>query len=70
MHCNSGVVVCCSLHFVYMTRAPVKALAKGGNKDAQTVMQSWADAEWFTSKPPVAEKITVTVFKVSPSLRD
>jgi len=43
----------------------VEALAKGGNKDAQTVMQSWADAEWFTSKPPVAEKITVTVFKVT-----
>mmetsp|Transcript_58184 Transcript_58184/g.161167 ORF Transcript_58184/g.161167 Transcript_58184/m.161167 type:complete len:712 (-) Transcript_58184:367-2502(-) len=28
-------------------------------------MQSWADAEWFTNKPKVAEKITVTVFKVT-----
>jgi len=28
-------------------------------------MQSWADAEWFLSKPAVAEKITVTVFKVT-----
>ena len=27
-------------------------------------MQSWADAEWFTSRPKVEEKITVTVFKV------
>ncbi|CAN6484456.1 unnamed protein product [Victoria cruziana] len=27
-------------------------------------MQSWADAEWFTTRPKVAEKITVTVFKV------
>jgi aconitate hydratase 2/2-methylisocitrate dehydratase len=43
----------------------VEALAKGGNKDAARVMQSWADAEWFTSKPPVPEKITVTVFKVT-----
>jgi aconitate hydratase 2/2-methylisocitrate dehydratase len=43
----------------------VEELAKGGNKAAQVVMQSWADAEWFKSKPPVAEKITVTVFKVT-----
>jgi aconitate hydratase 2/2-methylisocitrate dehydratase len=27
-------------------------------------MQSWADAEWFTSRPEVPQKITVTVFKV------
>jgi aconitate hydratase 2/2-methylisocitrate dehydratase len=28
-------------------------------------MQSWADAEWFTSRPEVAKKISVTVFKVT-----
>jgi aconitate hydratase 2/2-methylisocitrate dehydratase len=27
-------------------------------------MQSWADAEWFTSRPEVPKSITVTVFKV------
>jgi len=27
-------------------------------------MESWAAGEWFTSKPALAEKITVTVFKV------
>ena len=27
-------------------------------------MQSWADAEWFTSRPKWPKKITVTVFKV------
>ncbi|GIC76166.1 bifunctional aconitate hydratase 2/2-methylisocitrate dehydratase [Moritella sp. F3] len=42
----------------------VEEKAKAGNKFAQQVMQSWADAEWFLSKPEVAEKITVTVFKV------
>ena len=42
----------------------VEEKAKKGNKHAQAVMQSWADAEWFTSRPKVAEKITVTVFKV------
>ncbi len=38
--------------------------AKAGNAKAREVMQSWADAEWFTVRPKVAEKITVTVFKV------
>lgn len=43
----------------------VEEKAKGGNKHAQAVMQSWADAEWFTNRPEVPKKITVTVFKVS-----
>lgn len=43
----------------------VEKKALDGNKHAQRVLQSWADAEWFTSKPKVAEKITVTVFKVT-----
>ena len=38
--------------------------AKAGNAAAQKVMESWAAGEWFTSKPEVAQKITVTVFKV------
>ena len=38
--------------------------AKAGNAFAKDVMQSWANAEWFTSRPEVAKKITVTVFKV------
>ena len=42
----------------------VKELADQGNANAKAVLQSWADAEWFTSRPAVAEKITVTVFKV------
>jgi len=42
----------------------VKEKADAGNAFAQQVMQSWADAEWFTSKPALADKITVTVFKV------
>ena len=39
--------------------------ADAGNAYAKQVVQSWADAEWFESKPALAEKITVTVFKVS-----
>ena len=42
----------------------VKEKADAGNEYAKKVVQSWADAEWFTSKPKLADKITVTVFKV------
>lgn len=38
--------------------------AKNGNPHAKAVLQSWADGEWFTNKPAVAEKISLTVFKV------
>lgn len=43
----------------------VAELAKGGNANAQAVLKSWAEAEWFTSRDKVADKITVTVFKVT-----
>jgi aconitate hydratase 2/2-methylisocitrate dehydratase len=42
----------------------VAAKAKAGNAKAKEVIQSWADAEWFTSRPEVEKKITITVFKV------
>ncbi|KIP79867.1 bifunctional aconitate hydratase 2/2-methylisocitrate dehydratase [Vibrio harveyi] len=43
----------------------VEEKAKAGNTFAQQVLQSWAEAEWFTTKEKVAEKITVKVFKVT-----
>ncbi|MEX0624424.1 bifunctional aconitate hydratase 2/2-methylisocitrate dehydratase [Saccharospirillum sp.] len=43
----------------------VDELAKAGNAAAKSVMQSWADAEWFLNKPDVPEKLTLTVFKVT-----
>lgn len=43
----------------------VEEKAKAGNVHAQQVLKSWADAEWFLSRPKLAEKITVTVFKVT-----
>ncbi len=42
----------------------VKELAAKGNANAKAVMQSWADAEWFTSRPEVPQSLTVTAFKV------
>src|SRR5574343_1928801 len=50
------------LMFDYFNDVATKA--KAGNAKAQEVMKSWADAEWFTSRPEVEKKITVTVFKV------
>ena len=41
----------------------VVAKAKS-NPHAQRVLESWAQAEWFTTRPVLADEITVTVFKV------
>ena len=38
---------------------------KAGNKYATEIMHSWAEAEWFTSRNDLPEKITATVFKVT-----
>ncbi len=43
----------------------VKELAEKGNANAKAVMQSWADAEWFTSRPEVPASQKLTVFKVT-----
>ena len=37
---------------------------KAGNAAAKKLMQSWADAEWFTSRVPLPEKLELVVFKV------
>lgn len=43
----------------------VQSKANAGNPFAAQVMQSWAQADWFTAKSAVPEKLTVTVFKVT-----
>ncbi len=43
----------------------VKDKADKGNANAKDVLQSWADAEWFTSRPEVPQSIKITVFKVT-----
>ncbi|OEU75043.1 MAG: bifunctional aconitate hydratase 2/2-methylisocitrate dehydratase [Desulfuromonadales bacterium C00003093] len=42
----------------------VDALRKAGNTAATKIVESWAAAEWFTSKPELSETITVKVYKV------
>ncbi len=43
----------------------VQEMAEKGNALAKEVLQSWADAEWFTSRPAVPESLKLTVFKVT-----
>ena len=48
---------------VYESFDVVAELSKS-NKYAKEVMESWANAEWFESKPVIPEKMSLTVFKV------
>ncbi|MEK6658178.1 MAG: aconitate hydratase B, partial [Campylobacterota bacterium] len=50
---------------VYDAFNDVEELYKAGNAAAVEVMTSWANAEWFTSKPSLPEAMTLTVFKVA-----
>ncbi|MFQ3235552.1 MAG: aconitate hydratase 2/2-methylisocitrate dehydratase, partial [Paraglaciecola sp.] len=43
----------------------VEEKARAGNAFAQDVLESWADAEWFTARPDMPEKVTYSVFKVT-----
>jgi aconitate hydratase 2/2-methylisocitrate dehydratase len=43
----------------------VEEKSKAGNPFAKQIIQSWADGEWFTAKNKLAEKISLTVFKVT-----
>lgn len=36
-----------------------------GNVYAKQIIQSWADAEWYLKRPQLADKVTLTVFKVT-----
>jgi len=48
---------------VYGSFNDIEKLAQT-NKHAKEVLTSWANAEWFLSKPKLEEKITVAVLKV------
>jgi aconitate hydratase 2/2-methylisocitrate dehydratase len=42
----------------------VQALADGGNEVAKDIIASWANGEWFTSLPAIADEIQTVVYKV------
>ena len=49
---------------VYNSFNEVKELMDGGNAKAKEVIESWANAEWFTNKPALDEEMTLTVYKI------
>lgn len=49
---------------VYNSFNDVKDLMDAGNAKAKEVIESWANAEWFTNKPELEEEITLTVYKI------
>jgi len=49
---------------VYDSFNDVKDLMDAGNAYAKSVIESWANAEWFTNKPALEEEITLTVYKI------
>jgi aconitate hydratase 2/2-methylisocitrate dehydratase len=50
---------------MFDSKFDVEEKMKAGNKYAEQVMKSWAEAEWFTSRPAVPEKYSLCVFKVT-----
>ncbi|MDA3903668.1 MAG: bifunctional aconitate hydratase 2/2-methylisocitrate dehydratase [Desulfuromusa sp.] len=52
-----------AMTYVYAAAEQIIELSKG-NAAAKKVVDSWAKAEWFTSKPVIPETMTVKVFKV------
>jgi aconitate hydratase 2/2-methylisocitrate dehydratase len=50
---------------IFEAFSDVQDKAKAGNAFAQQLLQSWADAQWFLRKPALADKLTLTVFKVT-----
>ncbi len=67
---KNAAVIKASVHalkhtlLVYDLFNDVVEMHKKGNTAATEVLTSWAEGEWFTSKPALADKLTVTVFKV------
>ena len=49
---------------VYNSFNEVKELMDAGNAKAKEVIESWANAEWFTNKPALEEEMTLTVYKI------
>jgi aconitate hydratase 2 / 2-methylisocitrate dehydratase len=49
---------------VYNSFNDVKDLMDAGNAKAKEIIESWANAEWFTNKPALDEEMTLTVYKI------
>jgi aconitate hydratase 2/2-methylisocitrate dehydratase len=49
---------------VYDAFNDVKELSDAGNAHAKSIIESWANGEWFTNKPALKEEMTLTVYKI------
>jgi aconitate hydratase 2 / 2-methylisocitrate dehydratase len=49
---------------VYNSFNDVKDLMDAGNAKAKEIIESWANAEWFTNKAALDEEMTLTVYKI------
>ncbi|MGL9769274.1 MAG: bifunctional aconitate hydratase 2/2-methylisocitrate dehydratase [Sodalis sp. (in: enterobacteria)] len=54
-----------SIQLIFNNFYYVEKKIQAGNAYAKEIMMAWAEAKWFLSRPPLAKKITVTVFKVT-----
>ena len=61
--CSEAAAVLKKTLLVYDMFDVVVGLSKT-NRYAEEVLKSWAEAEWFATKPLLPKKMTVTVFKV------
>lgn len=61
---NAAVAALSKIMLVYDAFHDIEELAQAGNPSAKLVIESWANADWFTSRPVLPAAITVTVFKV------
>ncbi|MBD3880927.1 bifunctional aconitate hydratase 2/2-methylisocitrate dehydratase [Phormidium tenue FACHB-886] len=61
---STAVTALSKILLVYDAFHDVEELMQAGNPYAKQVMESWANADWFTHRPQLPEAITVTVFKV------
>ncbi|MGD9889151.1 MAG: bifunctional aconitate hydratase 2/2-methylisocitrate dehydratase [Halothiobacillaceae bacterium] len=61
---NEAVGALSGTLLIYDAFRDVEDKAKAGNPHAQKVMQAWANADWFKQRTPLADELTLTVFKV------
>ena len=61
---NEAVSALSGTLLIYDAFRDVEDKAKAGNPYAQKVMLAWANADWFNQRTPLADEMTLTVFKV------
>lgn len=53
-----------SMILVFDSLGDIVAQANGGSRPARRALEAWADLEWFERRPPLADEMHLTAFKV------